>query len=44
MLFRSVCTLIDRAVDLVHDKASPPRTKGSVKVSVTTLLFEMEGT
>lgn len=39
-----VCTLIDRAVDLVHDKASPPRTKGSVKVSVTTLLFEMEGT
>jgi DNA-binding transcriptional ArsR family regulator len=43
-VWEEVCTLIDRAVDLVHDKASPPRAKGSVKVSVTTLLFELEGT
>jgi predicted ArsR family transcriptional regulator len=42
-VWNEVCVLVDRAVDLVHGKASAPRTKGAVKVSVTMMLFELEG-
>ncbi|QKW38206.1 winged helix-turn-helix transcriptional regulator [Actinomadura sp. NAK00032] len=33
--------LVAEAVDLVHRGALPPRSEGSVHVSVTTLLFEL---
>jgi predicted ArsR family transcriptional regulator len=40
-VWEDVCALVERAVDLLHDKAGPPRAEGTVKVSLTTLLFEL---
>jgi predicted ArsR family transcriptional regulator len=40
-VWQDVCSLVDRAVELVHTKAVPPRADGSVKVSVTALLLEL---
>jgi predicted ArsR family transcriptional regulator len=41
-VWEEVCRLVDQAVDLVHDKAGMPREEGSVKVSLTALLLELE--
>jgi len=35
------CDLVDQAVGLLHDSARPPRTEGTVHVSLTALLFEL---
>jgi DNA-binding transcriptional ArsR family regulator len=40
-VWEEVVTLVDEAVRLVHDKAGPPRTEGSVHVSMTATLFEL---
>lgn len=37
-----VCRLVEQAVELVHGKAETPRKEGSVKVSLTALLLELE--
>ncbi|MDR3084156.1 MAG: helix-turn-helix domain-containing protein [Streptomyces sp.] len=36
-----VCDLVDQAVGLLHEGARPPRTEGTVHVSLTALLFEL---
>jgi DNA-binding transcriptional ArsR family regulator len=36
-----VCSLVGEAVRLLHDNARPPRSEGTVHVSMTTILFEM---
>ncbi|WP_030906779.1 ArsR/SmtB family transcription factor [Streptosporangium amethystogenes] len=43
-VWEEVVGLIDQAVAMVHDKARPPRSDGSVKVSMTALLLEMGDT
>ncbi|GGO66003.1 hypothetical protein GCM10012289_18970 [Nonomuraea cavernae] len=40
-VWEEVVGLIDQAVAMVHDKARPPRSGDSVKVSMTALLLEM---
>lgn len=40
-VWEEVVTLVEEAVRLVHDKAEPPRTEGSVHVSMTATLFEL---
>lgn len=39
--WEEICSLADRAVRLLHEKARPPRSEGAVHVSMTALLFEM---
>ncbi|MEV0590991.1 ArsR/SmtB family transcription factor [Nonomuraea cavernae] len=40
-VWEEVVGLISQAVAVVHDKAQPPRSADSVKVSMTALLLEM---
>ncbi|SDJ07643.1 ArsR/SmtB family transcription factor [Nonomuraea jiangxiensis] len=41
-VWEEVIGLVDQAVALVHDKAGPPRSGDRVKVSMTTLLLELD--
>ncbi len=40
-VWEEVVTLVDEAVRLAHEKATPPRAEGSVHVSTTAFLFEL---
>jgi len=40
--WQEVSALVQRASELVHAEARPPRTPGTVRVSMTSALFEME--